>query len=76
MGVSAQSYLENEESAEIPPRHLSLAFGPLDFLFPKRDDSIECTQQSILQLGAEINPSGGVIFSRGPRKLYASTRSV
>jgi len=43
VAADAKPYLENKKRAEIPPRHLPLAFGPFDFLFPKRDNSIECT---------------------------------
>lgn len=73
-GGGARPYLEDEKCAEVPPRHLPLAFGPFDFLFPKRDNSIECTQQSVLQLGAEVNPGGRIVLSGRPRKLYTSRK--
>jgi len=74
--AGARLYLEDEECAEIPPRHLPLAFGPFYFLFPNCDDSVERTQQPVLQLGAEVNPGGGVVLSGRPGKLDTSAGTV
>ena len=72
--TNTSPYLENEKCTEVPSGHLPLAFGSFDFFFPKGDYSIERIQQSVLELRAEVDPSSGVVFSRGPRELYTSAK--
>lgn len=66
------TYLQDEERAEVPSRHLPLTLRPPHFLFSLSECAIKCGQHAILDLGGEVRPDGGIVPLCRPDKLYAS----